>query len=56
MLECMINNKIIDHVSSYIYDYWTSPIWFMSNKSTIQQLLMFLHDIFNSCCWQTDVI
>ena len=51
VLEQLIYNKIIDHVSSYI-----KPVQFgfMSLRSTVQQLLLFLHDGFNSR--QTDAI
>ena len=50
--RCLIYDKIIHHVTSYI-----KPIQFgfMSNRSTIQQLLIFLHDIFYSK-YQTDTI
>ena len=52
VLERLIYNKIIHHVTPYI-----KPIQFgfMLNRSTIQQLLIFLHDIFCSK-YQTDTI
>ena len=52
VLECLIYYKIIHHVTPYI-----EPIQFgfMSNRSTIQQLLIFLHEIFCSK-YQTDTI
>ena len=52
VLERLIYDKIIDHVTPYI-----KPIQFgfMSNRSTIQQMLIFLHDIFCSK-YQTDTI
>ena len=52
VLERLIYNKIIDHVTPYI-----KPIQFgfMSKRSTIQQLLIFLRDIFCSK-YQTDTI
>ena len=51
VLERLIYNKIIDHVISYV-----KPVQFgfMPCRSTVQQLLLFMHDIFNSC--QTDAI
>ena len=51
VLERLIYNKIIDHVSSYI-----KPVQFgfMPCRSTVQQLLLFMHGNFNSC--QTDLI
>ena len=52
ILERLIYDKIIHRVTPYI-----KPIQFgfMSNRSTIQQLLIFLHDIFCSK-YQTDTI
>ena len=51
VLERLIYNKIIDHIISYV-----KPVQFgfMPCRSTVQQLLLFMHDIFNSC--QTDAI
>ena len=46
VLEQLIYNKIIDHVSSYIK---SVQFGFMPCRSTVQQLLLFMHDILNFC-------
>ena len=45
VLEHLVYNKILHHVSFYIKP---AQSGFMSNRSTTQQLLLFLHDLFSS--------
>ena len=55
VLESLIHDKIIPHVSTLISPY---QFGFLSGRSTVQQLLLFLHHIFDavSCGHQTDAI
>ena len=52
ILECLIFNKVIDHLAPLISYH---QFGFMKGKSTAQQLLIFIHHLFSSSC-QTDVI
>ena len=45
VLERIIYNKMVDHISAYINP---AQFGFMCNRSTTQQLLLFLHDAFSS--------
>ena len=46
VLEHIMHNKIVNHVSTFIYP---AQFGFMCNRSTTQQLLLFLHKAFSSC-------
>ena len=52
VLECIIYDKIVDHVSTFINP---AQLGFMHNRCTTQQLLLFLHHAF-SCRDQFDAI
>ena len=45
VLERIIYNKMVDHISAYINP---AQFGFMRNRSTTQQLLLFLHNAFSS--------
>ena len=55
MLESLIHDKIIDHVTTFVSPY---QFGFLSGRSTVQQLLLFFHHICDavSCGYQPDTV
>ena len=55
VLERLLYNKIIDHISPYLYEY---QFGFLKGKSCLQQLIVFLDSILNNdgCRVQSDIL